>query len=226
MTTIYLIRHGTTDANVSGRFQGRSDFPLNKTGLCQGECLAARFAGTALDGVYTSPLSRARETARFIGRAAGLVPQSLEGLTEVDGGLLEGRSRAENQRDYPAVMESMYHAPGRFAAPGGEDMPALQRRICDAMERLVSANPGRTLAVVSHGFVMLAYLHFLMGTPADEMKGFLVGNASVTTIFYSDSVRGEIREFGDESHLPPELRFRRAAGFSEESASQRPLPIG
>ena len=68
MTTVYFIRHGTTENNIAGRFQGRSDIPLGEKGRKQAACLGERFAHIPLDAVYTSPLRRAYQTAEGVDR--------------------------------------------------------------------------------------------------------------------------------------------------------------
>ena len=94
-TRLVLVRHGRTASNAAGRIQGRADVPLDPTGLDEAHAVARalqRFGATAL---YTSPLSRARETAAIIGRELNLAPQMWDDLTEYDFGLMSERDLEE-----------------------------------------------------------------------------------------------------------------------------------
>lgn len=91
MTTLYLIRHGTTDANANGIFQGVLDLPLNELGLRQAEALGKRFENIELDALYCTPLTRTRQTAEGL-RGSKELPILVEpGIIEVDGGLMEAK---------------------------------------------------------------------------------------------------------------------------------------
>lgn len=114
MTTVYFIRHGTTENNIAGRFQGRSDIPLGEKGRKQAACLGERFAHIPLDAVYTSPLRRAYQTAEGVCAHLPVQPICCDGLREIDGGALEGRTNDENIRDYPDVMRNFREHPAKF----------------------------------------------------------------------------------------------------------------
>ena len=68
MTTVYLVRHGETNGNLEQRFQGTKDYPLNAQGSRQGELLGSALREYPIDIIYTSPLSRAYETARLVAK--------------------------------------------------------------------------------------------------------------------------------------------------------------
>ncbi len=114
MTTVYFIRHGTTENNIAGRFQGRSDIPLGEKGRKQAACLGERFAHIPLDAVYTSPLRRAYQTAEGVCAHLPVQPICCDGLREIDGGALEGRTNDENIRDYPDVMRNFREHPAKL----------------------------------------------------------------------------------------------------------------
>src|SRR5262245_53202123 len=97
MTVFYIIRHGETDWNLSGRWQGHADVPLNALGRAQAQRLAERLRreDTRLDSIYSSDLLRAWETALIIGDALGVAPRPLPALREIDVGAWSGLTRAE-----------------------------------------------------------------------------------------------------------------------------------
>lgn len=208
-TTVYFIRHGTTDNNVGGRFQGSSDIPLGKTGLRQADYLGERFAGIAVDAVYSSPLARARQTAEGVCRHLSVQPVLVDGLREIDGGLLEGHTNEENRRYYPEVMDNFRNHPAKFCPPGGESARQVNARMTETVDRLVRENAGKSIVIVSHGFALQSYLACL-DTPFDEMEPNIVGNASVSCIEYGENGDFETKIYDDQSHLPEELRFRSA----------------
>jgi broad specificity phosphatase PhoE len=93
VTTILLARHGETDWNRDGRFQGWADPPLNETGRAQARALAEQLRGTPFDAVYASDLRRAHETAEIVAAPHGVPVLADEGLREIDAILGRGELR-------------------------------------------------------------------------------------------------------------------------------------
>lgn len=207
MTTLYLVRHGTTDGNISGIFQGRVDYPLNEMGHRQGEYLALRFADVPLDAVYTSPLIRARQTAEYLCRGKDLTPIPEPGVIELDAGKIDGRPREENLLNYPRQMELLMEDVAKFYPPGGESIQQLYDRVGEAVTRIVTENPGRTVAIVAHGMALMTYNNLLHGIPRDRLQRLMMTNMSVTTVLYPQPDRPQLQTFNDDSHIPEELRF-------------------
>jgi uncharacterized phosphatase len=150
VTRLYLVRHGETDWNRQRRIQGRTDIPLNATGREQALMTGHRFAALgAWDGLYASPLSRARETAEIIGREVGLdAPELLRALVERDYGEAEGLDWLEVERRYPDGM----------AVPGRESRHDVADRVVPALVDLALSRPDARLIVVSHGGAIRAVL--------------------------------------------------------------------
>ena len=163
MTILYLIRHGETGGNFEGRFQGITDNPLNESGIRQAQMLGEAFSLTKIDLLYTSPLIRARQTAEIIAQMHGLdklKPIVEPGLTELDGGLLEGRKFSDLAVEYPEVIEAMHTQPSQLCCPQGESMKQVSDRIVETIDRLVEHNRGKVIAAVSHGIIISSYIHF------------------------------------------------------------------
>ncbi len=207
MTTVYFIRHGTTDSNVTGRFQGSTDVPLGTLGCRQAEALAEHFKDIRLDAVYSSPLSRARQTAEAVCRYQDCQPILSEGLAEVDGGYLENRTNEENERDYPGSMTTLRTDPAHFAPPGGESGLQVWKRVRSTVHQLVQLHEGQTIAVVSHGFALMTFLGTIDCEP-EQMKARLVSNASVTTVNFVQPDYPVMQEYNSTEHLPEEVQFR------------------
>lgn len=207
MTTLYLIRHGTTDSNLAGVFQGCLDTPLNARGLEQAAYLGRRFAGAELDRVYVSALKRAQQTAQAICDQTGLGYTVRPDLNEINLGRLEGRSNAENREKYPEAIRTLHDDPAAFQAPGGESSRQVYDRVRRAVAEIVAENPGRTVAVVSHGFSIQTYLNYASGRPYQQLERLIVGNTSVSKFLYEDGELLRTEYINDQSHLPEGLRF-------------------
>lgn len=205
-TIVYFIRHGTTESNIGGKFQGKSDIPLGETGLKQAACLGERFASVPLDAVYTSPLRRARQTAEGVCSKLDLQPILCEGLREIDGGVLEGRKNDDNIRDYPEVMQAFRHNPSAFAPPEGESAQQVHERVMKAVRQIVQDHAGKSVAIVSHGFALLCSVGCL-GIPFEQLKPNILANASVTCVEFEEDGSYEIVFANDQNHLPEEYRF-------------------
>lgn len=207
MTTLYLIRHGTTDSNLSGVFQGCMDTPLNQRGLAQAEYLARHMATLGLDFLYASGLQRAQQTAEAIARATGLTFESNALFNEINLGEFEGKSAQENAKTHPEAIEQLNRDTWNFQAPGGESTQQVYRRAVEGIQGVVAAHPGKTLAVVSHGFTIQTYLNHVWGKLPGEFSRLIVGNTAISKFIFAPGHLPQLEYFNDQSHLPQELRF-------------------
>jgi probable phosphoglycerate mutase len=163
---IYLVRHGETEWNHEGRAQGRADTPLNEAGVGQSKALAAYFQGVGLAAVYTSPASRARETASAIAAAQGLTAQTLEGLWEMDLGALDGARLTEMRGQFPDFFRQWSADPATARFPNGETLEETQERAWGAVQTIAQAlKPEESAVVVSHAFASYAILCRALGMP-------------------------------------------------------------
>lgn len=207
MTTVYFVRHGTTASNEAGRFQGITNNPLGEVGLRQADALAQRFRGSDVEAVYCSPLLRARQTAEGVSRYLDCEPTPVDGLREVNGGVLENHTNEENESRYPGSMTTLRSDPTHFAPPEGETGREVWERVHAAVQELVAKHPNGSIAIVSHGFALMTYLGTI-DRPFDEMKPRMVSNASVTTVTFSSPEKPELVDYNNTNHLPEDVRFR------------------
>jgi broad specificity phosphatase PhoE len=149
VSTIYLVRHGQTDWNRDLIYRGRTEIPLNETGIKQARCVGEAFAHEGVHGIYTSPLSRAARTAEVIGEALGVKPVADEGLLDIDYGRWSGKSLKEIRETFPEELERWIAHPEEFRFPGGESLEIVRRRIEGGIMRL-SSEPHSKVIVVSH----------------------------------------------------------------------------
>ncbi len=145
MTTILLARHGETDWNREGRWQGWADPPLNKTGRAQARALADLLRETPFDAVYTSDLRRAFETAEIVAGSHNAPIVSDPGLREIDVGSWSGLTRKELAERFPAGER-----------PDGESRKEHAERVLAAVERIARKHPSARILLVTHGGTMRA----------------------------------------------------------------------
>jgi broad specificity phosphatase PhoE len=200
MTRILLARHGETDWNRDGRWQGHNDQPLNALGERQAHALAAYLEGDGIGALYTSDLARARQTAAAIERATGLQAIVDPDLREVDVGEWAGHTRADARAIDPAWYRRW--ADGVVDGyRGGETYLDLHRRTVRAFLRVVEASDGLTAVVVCHGGSIRAIVSQVVGLGPDER--WRVGaaeNGSLTAIERRHG-RLTLATFNQSSHL-------------------------
>jgi broad specificity phosphatase PhoE len=125
---LYVARHGETDWNYEGRYQGRRESSLTPLGLAQAQALADALAGTGAARVISSPLRRCTETARSLAERLGAVLELDDRLMEIAHGTWEGRLRAEIERDDPQRLQAWQHTPQTVQFAGGESLADVDRR--------------------------------------------------------------------------------------------------
>jgi 2,3-bisphosphoglycerate-dependent phosphoglycerate mutase len=168
-----FIRHGITDWNIERRAQGQSDIPLNDIGRSQAHALASRLKNELAewDLIYSSDLSRAKETADIIARMLGLTVAVDTRLRERHCGLLEGTTAAERIERWGEQWESLSF--------GGEDDEEAGDRGVNFMKELVVLHPGKSVLVVSHGALIRLTLERLLPDLAMDEH---LHNTSVTIL--------------------------------------------
>jgi uncharacterized phosphatase len=150
MTSLYLVRHGETDWNAQRRIQGSTDIPLNATGRAQAATTGRLLARRQWDGIYSSPLSRAFETASIIATEVGLDrPSTIDEIVERNYGAAEGLNWVEIDEQFP----------GNTPVPGRETHPEVADRVIPALTALAQSRPGTALLVVTHGGVIRSVLN-------------------------------------------------------------------
>ena len=159
MTTLLLVRHGETDWNREGRWQGHSDTHLNEIGRAQAERVAGELDG--VDVVYSSDLARARETAEIIAGRSGLPVRLDARLRERSFGAWEGLSAAEIEAEFRDAHLRWLAGEG----PGADDaepFDAFGRRVREALGEILERHPDETVLVVAHGGTVRV-IHALAG---------------------------------------------------------------
>jgi probable phosphoglycerate mutase len=168
VTTILLARHGETDWNRDGRFQGHADPALNDLGRRQAHELGLRMRGERLDAIWSSDLRRAAETAQHVAGRLGLKVLNTRGLREMDVGSWSGLTRDEIAERWPTEYERWRE--GGHGWDDGERFEAMQRRVVEAVLAIASTNPGQRVLVVTHGGPIRALHAFAEGITLAEHR--------------------------------------------------------
>ena len=189
---LVLVRHGETDWNREGRFQGQIDIPLNANGLSQADAARRFLAGVKLDRAYTSSMSRPRQTAEVILTDHPGVPlTSTDGLREIGHGLWEGCLEEEIAAGWPQLLAAWKRAPETVQMPEGETIQDVGDRSLRTWMSIVAGLAGdETALVVAHDAVNKTILCALMGLTTAAIWCVKQGNGGVTVIDYPDSVAG------------------------------------
>jgi broad specificity phosphatase PhoE len=197
---LILVRHGVTDWNQEGRFQGHLDPPLSTIGRRQAEYLAERIAedpNLRPDRIVSSTLARAAATAAVIGVRCGLAPETDARLIELGQGEWEGRTHAELARD-DAERYAAWLTTDR-EPPGAETVASGLARVAAALEAVGSARG--TICLVSHGGTLRLVARFLLGLEAGTAWGMDLDNASISVLESVDDVRWRLVRWNDTGHL-------------------------
>jgi broad specificity phosphatase PhoE len=201
MPVLLLVRHGETEWNRERRWQGQFDMPLTPVGLAQSQAIAARLADVGARALYSSDLTRARQTAEAVAETTGLAIELDPALREVDVGSWVGLTS-----DEAGVADPAGHA--RWVAGGtgwtdGETYPAMAARVVAAVTEIASRYAGRErIVIVAHGGPIRALAAHAVGLAGDGRSHLSAGpNASLTTIEVRPT-GWRLMGYNDAGHIP------------------------
>ncbi len=186
---LYLVRHGATANNWARppRLQGRRTDPeLSEEGHQQARQTGLALADLPIGAVYSSPLLRARQTARAIAEPHGLPVEVVQDLIEVDVGLWEGRSWNEIEKTDPEAYRLFTLDAGVHPYLGGENLGTVQARVIPALKELMADNLGRLIVAVGHNCVNRAYLAHLLAMPLAKYRSIPQDNCGLNLLRYRD----------------------------------------
>lgn len=193
---IYLIRHGETDLNKRKVLQGQSDFELNDYGRCLAKITGKALKEIKFDRVYTSPLSRAKETAQLVlSENENILPSLVEDvrLQEISFGDYEGYCYGAEGFNVPdQKFKYFFEAPDKYPAPpGGESFSDVVGRTADFWEEMLRnpENEGKTILLSTHGCALKAILKHINSLPLKDFWGEGVHkNCAVTIVEVKDDI--------------------------------------
>jgi len=186
MTSIYLVRHGQTAWNKEEIFRGRTDVPLDETGLKQAELAGQYFKGMEIHGIYSSPLSRAWETAQKIAQFHNLKVQPLQGILDMSFGRWEGQSHRDIQKNDKEIYRQWVETPHLVRLPGGETLDEVRTRSMHAIEEVIQMHPGKTLVFVSHRVVCKVLICGILGLDNSHFWQIAQDTTAINLIQYKN----------------------------------------
>ena len=203
MALFYFLRHGETAWNAEGRICGSTDVPLSDAGRRQAQLLAFRVKPVLAVALYSSPLSRALETARLIGETIGREPVVDHRLAELNYGAWEGRTFEEIQRATPAVYRAWDADPANLAPPEGESGAHLIERVTPFLADVAQRHPSGNVVVVCHKTVCRLLACHIMGVPLAEYRRRVPMENAALNIFEMREGIWRVAGLNDTSHLVP-----------------------
>jgi broad specificity phosphatase PhoE len=181
---LWLVRHGQTDWNLEGRYQGQADIPLNQTGIDQARQLSLSLPVLPFTALYSSDLKRARMTADILSIKFDLPVQIDQRLREINQGEWEGHLVSDIKNRYQNQT-----VPGQKAIfmrpPGGEAVAEVAARMIAAANAIVEKHQGEKVLVVSHGLSVATLLCHVKGIPLDVVYSQIPENAQPTHITWT-----------------------------------------
>jgi len=202
----FVVRHGETDWNKLGRFQGHTDISLNDRGLSQARETAAASEDWGYTAIYSSPLVRTVQVAEEIAKVTPMLVSQEPGLKELSLGDLEGVTGEEMRNDWPALFAAWRTEPEKMSMPNGESLGELRDRTWQVIldiERKHSSDD--SIVVISHNFAIRSIVNELLGMPLAYFHRMSLNLASVCT-FDSDERGRRLTGYNSTSHLSPENR--------------------
>lgn len=199
-TTVLLVRHGQANSNVTGFYMGWSSEDLSEIGYTQARSLSSRLASLPITSVYSSPLQRTCTTAMILAKPHGLEVETSDDLIEIRLGDWQGLHVDEIKQGWPELWQQSRTDPSELTMPNGESFQQVTERAVRIFEKVVAANHGKQVIIVSHEIVVKVLVAYALGVSNSIYRRFEINNASLSVIRV---INGNARliTLNDTSHL-------------------------
>lgn len=205
-TTVLLIRHGETEWNLLGKFQGCTDIDLSKEGIKQAELLKDRLKGD-FDYIYTSPLSRAFETAKIITQNTNKEVVIAPEIREINFGKWEGLTVREIKEKYPEIFTAWITNKKESNICGGDlSINNAVNRATKCIFDIATKHNGKKIAIVAHGGIIKAALIGLFDWNMTMYHKITLGNTCINTITFNDHLMPALIGLNDTNHLKSDAK--------------------
>lgn len=203
---VYFVRHGETEYNAIGRYQGHTQISLNARGFAQATVVGQRLRNTRFDAIYSSDLLRAVQTAEAIAHHHTLPITQHAGFREIDVGLWEHLTVEEIARQYPQHFALYKQTPGRAVYTGGESYAMMQLRAMEALMHVIASHDDHeTICIVCHGGTIRALVCAFLHIDIDYYPQMWIENCAITTVTYHNQVF-RLGTLNDNAHAEPDWR--------------------
>ncbi len=183
-----MVRHGETDWNSIGKFQGRSDIPLNSNGTLQAEQCRQFLKNSQWDLIITSPLKRAKQTAEIINKDLNVPLIEMDEFLERNYGDAEGLTINERLSAFPTKNY-----------PNQEQRDSLKKRVIKGIEKVNQLHNRKKILLVSHGAVINTILAMFSNNKIGSGKTKLI-NACISNIEFVEE-KWNIKDYNQVNHL-------------------------
>jgi phosphoserine phosphatase len=216
---LLLVRHGETEWNRQGRFQGQIDVPLNDNGRQQATLAGAFLQEVEIDFAVSSSMLRPKETAEIILRFHhhNIKLELVDDLREISHGLWEGKFEKEIDEEFPGELERWRTIPGVVQMPEGENLEQVWERSAYCWQKIVqsaSENQLKTGLIVAHDATNKTLLCHILGLSPENFWNFRQGNGAVSVIDYPGGPNGlpVLQAMNITTHLSGGVLDKTAAG--------------
>ncbi|MEG1502012.1 MAG: histidine phosphatase family protein [Synergistaceae bacterium] len=201
---LFIVRHGETDWNIQGRFQGQIDIPLNSKGMNQAKMLADRLKNINFSKIITSPLERAQRTAFEI-YSRNMTGDFLldDRLIEINHGSWEGCYAGEIAERWPEMLSQWHSSPDIVTMPGknGESLNDIKNRITPFLNELYTIDKDINILIASHDAIIKVLLCEFLNTSLSSFWRFQIANCSISLVEKIPNHPPQILLLGDTYHL-------------------------
>ena len=197
---ILLVRHGETDWNKVGRFQGRTDIGLNVQGKAQAKALSLALREEPLKAIYSSPMIRAMETATAINRYHKAPLLQNDDLMEMDLGDFEGLLGRNLRNEHPEFLSRWLEDAASVRMPNGENLAQVQERAWSVVEEIVENYHEGSILLCAHNFVILMILCRALGMAISDFRRLRLSVGAISIIEIGKG-RNSVVCINDTCHL-------------------------
>ena len=215
---VILVRHGQTDWNESGVFRGRIDVGLNQNGFKQAELVGEALNQVAVDAIFSSPLSRASDTAAAIAMQHDLEVRINKDFNDMNFGDWQELTRPDVENQYPDQFQIWLTAPQKTRIPRGETLAQVRRRLLSGLASLHNLYAESTVVIVSHGLTNKVLLCAMLGLYNEHFWKVKQDNAAINVFKYTGQ-SSKVFLMNDTTHL-------RSIGDMVEEMKEIENPIG
>ena len=186
MTQLILVRHGQTQWNLEGRWQGQADPSLNAFGRAQAQRAALELRDAGLDHLYSSDLRRAMETATIIGAELGRAVHADARLREINLGRWQGMLSTDIKTRYPDEFWSWHTSPLTTRPPGGEDLRALAARVLEAISEIAHRHAGQHIGVIAHELPIAVVLAHVRSVDLAQLRDLIPATGAWQEVIWEE----------------------------------------
>ncbi len=205
MKTLYIVRHGETEWNKIGRYQGITNVPLNENGIAQAKACGNALKDVHFDRILSSDLSRALVTAETIRGNRQLEIKTDERIRESNVGDWEKLLFTEIEERWPGLIDQMYRRPDIVKVPNGESFQEVQDRAWSAVSDFLNENnEDETILITCHGGTIRTILCKLLDISISHCWNFSQGNTAINRVFYNgmgESDHNILNLLNDTAHV-------------------------